>query len=78
MLGKDSAVEWGGRHRTGLMSYWGLINSSFCGTGKILVVKEYRSFQTVYGGTSMVVYEGIGTQSVWASLWASHPVFNEC
>lgn len=39
MMGIESAVEWGGRHRTGLTSKRGLINSSFYEVGKILVVK---------------------------------------
>ena len=62
MMGIESAVEWGGRHRTGLTSKRGLINSSFYEVGKILVVKGSSSFQTVYRGTLVVAYEGIEKQ----------------
>jgi len=62
MMGIDLAVEWGGRHGTGLTSNRGLIHSSFYEIVKILVVKGSCSFQTAYGGTLVVACEGTEKQ----------------
>lgn len=79
MMGIDLAVEWGGRHGTGLTSNRGLIHSSFYEIVKILVVKGSCSFQTAYGSclcncTWQLLVKELRNKGIWEKLWALQPL----